>query len=245
MRDDINMVSLAFGMAAYTVGPMLGLFLAALLAPRSSAVGLTVGVIISFLLVMYVRSDVQNILVKKGVSVDTIAGWGGHRAVDTSEAIVDLDAADEVRAKKWTKVVLRGTVTGIEEAQGNSLEAWPLVSFEGSDVRVFIGRSEKKANRPDLDVLRGALVAKTIVFRSEIFPNSGGLAAILPLGKDGSPELVTDPKALSGYQLAGSRALQTKIDSAWMWPLSCFLTLGCGVIGGALGGPRKGADAPA
>ena len=127
---------------------MLGLFLAALLAPRSSAVGLTVGVVISFLPAMYVRSDVQNILVKKGVSVETIAGWGGHRAVENSEAIVDLDAADEVGAKKWKKVVLRGRVTGIEEAQGNSLEAWPLVTFEGSDVRVFVGRPEKKAARP-------------------------------------------------------------------------------------------------
>ena len=245
MRDDINMVSLAFGMAAYTVGPMLGLFLAALLAPRSSAVGLTVGVVISFLLVMYVRSDVQNILVKKGVSVETIAGWGGHRAVETAEAIVDLDAADEVGAKKWKKVVLRGRVTGIEEAQGNSLEAWPLVTFEGSDVRVFVGRPEKKANRPDLDALREALVAKTIAFRSEIFPNSVGLAAILPLGRDGKPDLVTDPRALNGDQLGGPKALETKIDSAWMWPLSCFLTLGCGIIGGALAGSRKDAAASA
>jgi hypothetical protein len=240
MRDDINMVSLAFGMAAYTVGPMLGLFLAALLAPRSSVAGLTVGVVVSFLLVMYVRSDVQNILVKKGVSVETIASWGGHDAVDTSESIVDLEAAEEVDESRWRKVVLRGTVTGVEEAEGSGLDAWPMVTFDGSDVRVFVGRSEKKANTPDLATLRDTLVSKTIAFRSELFPNGGQLAAILSLGEDGSPVLVDDPKALSGDRLIGPKALQTKVDSVWMWPLSCFLTLGCGIIGGMLAGPREG-----
>ena len=56
---------LAFGMIAYTTGPLLGLFLAALLANRrrSSARGLLIGCIISIFMVLLVRTDIYNILI--------------------------------------------------------------------------------------------------------------------------------------------------------------------------------------
>ncbi|MEM7386370.1 MAG: sodium/solute symporter [Verrucomicrobiota bacterium] len=68
LRGNINMVSLAFGMVAYTTGPMLGLFVAALLANkrRASFVGLAIGFAISFLLVLLIRTDLYTILVKSG-----------------------------------------------------------------------------------------------------------------------------------------------------------------------------------
>ncbi len=65
LRGNINMVDLAFGMIAYTTGPLLGLFLAALLANRrrSSARGLLIGCIISIFMVLLVRTDIYNILI--------------------------------------------------------------------------------------------------------------------------------------------------------------------------------------
>ncbi|HIG85079.1 MAG TPA: hypothetical protein EYG40_04780 [Verrucomicrobia bacterium] len=65
LRGNINMVDLAFGMIAYTTGPLLGLFLAALLADRrkSSARGLFIGCIISVFMVLLVRVDIYNILI--------------------------------------------------------------------------------------------------------------------------------------------------------------------------------------
>lgn len=65
LREKVNMVSLAFGMVAYTTGPMLGLFCAALLSKhrRASFRGLALGFALSFLLVMLVKTDVYTILV--------------------------------------------------------------------------------------------------------------------------------------------------------------------------------------
>ena len=65
LRGNINMVDLAFGMIAYTTGPLLGLFLAALFADRrrSSARGLFIGCIISIFMVLLVRTDIYNIVI--------------------------------------------------------------------------------------------------------------------------------------------------------------------------------------
>ena len=65
LRENINMVSLAFGMVAYTTGPMLGLFCAALLSNhrRASFLGLAIGFAISFCLVMLVKTDIHTILI--------------------------------------------------------------------------------------------------------------------------------------------------------------------------------------
>jgi len=49
-------------MISYTTGPMLGMFLAALLTPRASAKGLSLGFALSFALVAYLRPDFYQIL---------------------------------------------------------------------------------------------------------------------------------------------------------------------------------------
>ena len=240
MQGKINMVDLAFGMAAYTVGPMLGLFLAALFWPRSTVWGLTAGFVISFLLVMYVRSDLQNIMVKKGVPAEKIAAWGAHRAEDKEEKIVWLNAAEALETNRWKRVILLGTIKGIEAGEGNSLEDWPRAVFESSDARVFIGRPGKEKFEPDLAALREALVAKQVAFRSQIFPNGGKPGAILALDGEGVPQLVDVARAMGGKKLvAEKKDLKVKMNSVWMWPLTCFLTIACGVIGGALAGGRR------
>jgi len=258
MRGNINMVSLAFGMAAYTVGPMLGLFLAALLFPRSTTAGLTVGFILSFLLTLYVRTDLQTILVKnKKVTFEEVASWGAHKAEAEEVDIVDLDSASELNGSIWKKVQLRGKVTGIEEGQGNSLENWPLVAFENSEARVFVGRSSKKDYEVDLEALRKKLVGKTVVFLSSVFPNSDKPSAILTLDDEtNAPKLTVlydesaersatemKPEELTADKLVGKTKLKAKINSAWMWPITCILTIVCGILGGVIAGRGKGATA--
>ena len=62
MRGQINLLSLAFGMVAYTYGPMLGAFLLALSPLRRDIRGLVIGAVLSILLVLWVRPDIYSIL---------------------------------------------------------------------------------------------------------------------------------------------------------------------------------------
>lgn len=72
-RDDIPILPLAFGMTTYTVGPLLAIFLCAMIG-RGSVKGLLVGSLISFVAVMFVQTDVWVLLIKAGiVSAETLA----------------------------------------------------------------------------------------------------------------------------------------------------------------------------
>lgn len=66
MRGDINMVSLAFGMVSYTHGPLLGILLLAILPLGRDGRGVWVGVLLSFLVTLYIREDFYTILLNKG-----------------------------------------------------------------------------------------------------------------------------------------------------------------------------------
>lgn len=58
-KTDVQILPLAFGMTSYTVGPLLGMFLVALLwRGKGSVRGLVIGAVISFVLVVFVRTDV-------------------------------------------------------------------------------------------------------------------------------------------------------------------------------------------
>ncbi len=61
VRENIPILPLAFGMTSYTIGPMLAIFLIAMLG-RGSVRGLVVGTIISFIIVLLVRTDVWVLL---------------------------------------------------------------------------------------------------------------------------------------------------------------------------------------
>ncbi len=66
-----ELLSLAFGMTSYTVGPLLGMFLVALLARRHGRItGLFVGAAVSFVLVMFVRTDIWVLFMN-----DDLAKW--------------------------------------------------------------------------------------------------------------------------------------------------------------------------
>lgn len=68
-KTDVNVLPLAFGMTTYTVGPLLGMFLVALLAKRRGSIqGLVIGAAISFVLVVFVRTDVWVLFMSNGLA---------------------------------------------------------------------------------------------------------------------------------------------------------------------------------
>lgn len=72
-QQKIEIVPLAFGLTSYTVGPLLALFLAALWG-RCHIRGLILGSIISFVLVLFVRTDIWALLIKaEWVSPNSLA----------------------------------------------------------------------------------------------------------------------------------------------------------------------------
>ena len=57
---DKNLINLAFGMVAYTYGPLLGILLAAILPGRRSFPGIVIGVVISVMLVAWLRPELPR-----------------------------------------------------------------------------------------------------------------------------------------------------------------------------------------
>lgn len=60
--ENKNLIDLAFGMVAYTYGPLLGILLAAILPGRKSFTGIVVGTIVSILIVLWVRPELPRLL---------------------------------------------------------------------------------------------------------------------------------------------------------------------------------------
>jgi Na+/proline symporter len=66
--ENKNLIDLAFGMVAYTYGPLLGILLAAILPGRRSLNGLITGVCISILVVAWVRPELRQLLASLGAN---------------------------------------------------------------------------------------------------------------------------------------------------------------------------------
>jgi SSS family transporter len=66
--ENKNLIDLAFGMVAYTYGPLLGILLAAILPGRRSLNGLMIGVCISVLVVAWVRPELRQLLASLGAT---------------------------------------------------------------------------------------------------------------------------------------------------------------------------------
>jgi Na+/proline symporter len=60
--ENKNLITLAFGMVAYTYPPLLGVLLAAILPGRKSVAGLFVGTALSMLLVLWTRPELGQLL---------------------------------------------------------------------------------------------------------------------------------------------------------------------------------------
>ena len=88
LRGKVNVVVLAFGMISYTTGPMLGMFLASLLTPKTSIKGLSIGFAFSFLLVASLRPDFYQILINyELISFETALDWSFLQEVNGKLAI--------------------------------------------------------------------------------------------------------------------------------------------------------------
>lgn len=65
--DNKNLIDLAFGMVAYTYGPLLGVLLASILPGRRNLYGLYFGVVVSILIVAWIRPELGQILSACGI----------------------------------------------------------------------------------------------------------------------------------------------------------------------------------
>ncbi|MEP2775732.1 MAG: sodium/solute symporter [Luteolibacter sp.] len=65
--ENKNLIDLAFGMVAYTYGPLLGVLLAAILPGRRSVTGLFIGATLSILVVAWIRPELGQLLTALGM----------------------------------------------------------------------------------------------------------------------------------------------------------------------------------
>ena len=90
-NPDSDLIGLAFGMVAYTYGPLLGVLLAALLPLRVDTKGLVCGTLLSVLLVSWFRPELTLILEANGCN--NLAEWiVGSRPKLASEWFFPLNA---------------------------------------------------------------------------------------------------------------------------------------------------------
>ncbi|MBK1834345.1 sodium:solute symporter family transporter [Roseibacillus ishigakijimensis] len=86
----IPVLPLAFGMTAYTMGPLLGMFFCAL-AGRGSLRGLVIGSVLSFLFVAFIRLDLWVLLDKAGVDISWLASLPSY--YESSETALGIKAS--------------------------------------------------------------------------------------------------------------------------------------------------------
>ena len=91
-NKDSDLIGLAFGMVAYTYGPLLGVLMAALLPLRPSTRGLVVGTFLSVCLVAWFRPELMIVL--RSIGMEDLADWLTlYRPVLASEWFFPLNAA--------------------------------------------------------------------------------------------------------------------------------------------------------
>lgn len=89
VREGIPILGLAFGMTAYTMGPLLGLMFCAL-AGRASMRGLMVGCGISVILVMLIRTDIWVLWIKAGGAYEWLAQLPTYRLNEAATGIESI-----------------------------------------------------------------------------------------------------------------------------------------------------------
>lgn len=86
-RDGIPIIPLAFGMTSYTVGPLFGMMVCAMLG-RGSVRGLLIGSAVSVIIVAFIRTDLWSILSHWGMSVEWLKYFGTFDADELSNGKV-------------------------------------------------------------------------------------------------------------------------------------------------------------
>lgn len=90
--EDKNLIDLAFGMVAYTYGPLLGVLLAAIVPFARNRTGLCAGVAVSIALVAWIRPELEQVL--RGAALDSTADFiAAHRPAATFAWFYPVNAA--------------------------------------------------------------------------------------------------------------------------------------------------------
>jgi len=85
----INVLPLAFGMTSYTMGPLLGMFLCALIG-RGSYRGILIGAIVSFLMTMFLRMDVWILFEKAGMNIQWLANLPSYYLSESGDVKMSI-----------------------------------------------------------------------------------------------------------------------------------------------------------
>ena len=85
----INVLPLAFGMTSYTMGPLLGMFLCALIG-KGCFRGILIGAIISFLMTMFLRMDVWILFEKAGMNIQWLANLPSYYLSESGDVKMSI-----------------------------------------------------------------------------------------------------------------------------------------------------------
>ncbi|QQL45008.1 sodium:solute symporter family transporter [Sulfuriroseicoccus oceanibius] len=248
LRGNVNMVQLAFGMIAYTTGPMLGLFFASLLAKtrRVSMIGLTIGVIASVAIVACFRMEVWTIAQKTGhMSAKDVAGLPTMTEKKTASPLVQLDASFNGEALYGYHVTA--------ELPSGELTVDSIEPIGSEDAKHQIAKLTAPDTLLSIEVIDKAKALESLPLVTEDAPL--WIKGVISRTTDGTPRLLvkgaaniapatpdaaitSDPEELRQLlpHLDGQhRAIVTtgptpKIGFAWFYPLTTLLTLGCGLL---------------
>ena len=231
----MNVVDLAFGMIAYTSGPMLGIFIAALKFPRASVTGLTVGVAVSFVMVASIRTDVFKIAENFDWATTEEIAEAVPTINATSSKVPFIDASDEdaLRRARGTTAVVHVTIEEQMPIQANYARKGFLYKLTDSPLRVYlIPGKDADGKDKEMDVTK--LVGGEFELSGKVFIDTEGSPALVFRSTDSFKE--QKPKEMDGEGedakevRIGPPSLSVIMSFAWMWPVTFFVTLGFGLL---------------
>ncbi|MEJ6578995.1 MAG: sodium/solute symporter [Akkermansiaceae bacterium] len=85
----VPILSLAFGMTSYTMGPLLGMFLCALIG-KGSFRGILIGACLSFLLTMFIRMDIWILVAEVAGGVDWLTNLPSYAFNDEGKVVATI-----------------------------------------------------------------------------------------------------------------------------------------------------------
>lgn len=88
-KAGIPILPLAFGMTSYTMGPLLGMFVCALLG-KGSFRGILTGAILSFVMVLFMRADIWVLLHAAGMSYEWLGALPSYEVRISEEGVASL-----------------------------------------------------------------------------------------------------------------------------------------------------------
>ena len=128
---------LAFGMISYTTGPLLGMFLASLHG-KATARGLTLGFVLSFLLVLYIRTDLWTILMNFEMHTRAFATFAGMFPNLTDQLLGFVGTyAEQIAAFAPFTVNEAGKLA----SKINAAWAWPVTVFLPWGCGLLLGKN--------------------------------------------------------------------------------------------------------